>query len=59
MTVDQKVYDLAASFLEGKTDEDKRELAELIQMTIEDYLSVYHRPIFSMQDARKIWAQKS
>ena len=37
MSVDQKVYDLAASFLEdsGATDGDKQDLAEQIQRTIE------------------------
>ena len=42
MSVDPTVYDLACSFLrevKGATDEDRQELAEQIQQTVEDFLS--------------------
>ncbi len=41
MSVDPKVYELAARFLrdvEGATDQDKQDLAEQIQATIEDFI---------------------
>lgn len=42
MLVDQKCYDLAEAFLKevkGATGEDKTELSEAIQQTIEDFIS--------------------
>ena len=43
MKVDPGCYDLAVKFLEGEkwTDEDREELAEAIQETIEDFMSAY------------------
>lgn len=42
MSLDPAVYDLALRFLrevKGATDEDRQELAEQIQTTIEDFIS--------------------
>ena len=41
MKVDTGCYDLAVKFLKGGTDEDRTELAEAIQETIEDFMSAH------------------
>ncbi len=52
MNVDPKVYALASCFLaevKDATDDDKQELAQEIQITIEAYLD-FHRAVLAVSE---------